>query len=95
MKKAVIYARYSSGSQTEQSIEGQLRVCHKFAQDNDFLVLKEYIDRAKTAQNDNRPRFQEMLADSSKNNGIMSSYTPLTALPETTKTTERIKKYSV
>ncbi|MBQ7351916.1 MAG: recombinase family protein [Clostridia bacterium] len=27
LKKAVIYARYSSDSQTEQSIEGQLRVC--------------------------------------------------------------------
>mgnify|MGYP002522468710 CR=1 FL=1 len=66
MKKAVIYARYSSGSQTEQSIEGQLRVCHKFAKEHDFVIVKEYIDRARTAQNDNRPFFQLMLADSSK-----------------------------
>lgn len=31
MKKCVIYARYSSERQTEQSIEGQLRVCYEFA----------------------------------------------------------------
>lgn len=64
MKKAVIYARYSSGSQTEQSIEGQLRVCKRFAEENGFIILDEYIDRAKTARNDNRPAFQKMLADS-------------------------------
>ena len=32
MNKAVIYARYSSDSQTEQSIEGQVRVCREFAE---------------------------------------------------------------
>lgn len=64
MKKAIIYARYSSGSQSEQSIEGQLRVCKKFAEENDFIILDEYVDRAKTARNDNRPAFQKMLADS-------------------------------
>lgn len=66
MKTAVIYARYSSSSQTEQSIEGQLRKCHKYAEENDFLILHEYIDKAKTGQNDNRPEFQQMLADSEK-----------------------------
>ena len=38
MKTAVIYARYSSNSQTEQSIEGQLRICTEFAQKNDILI---------------------------------------------------------
>ena len=31
MQSAVIYARYSSDAQTEQSIEGQLRVCNEYA----------------------------------------------------------------
>ena len=31
MNTAVIYARYSSDNQTEQSIEGQLRVCTEYA----------------------------------------------------------------
>ena len=48
MKTAVIYARYSSDSQTEQSIEGQLRVCEEFAKANDILILAKYIDRAMT-----------------------------------------------
>lgn len=64
MKKAVIYARYSSDRQTEQSIEGQLTVCKKFAGDNDFIILNEYIDRATTGTNDHRPAFQQMLQDS-------------------------------
>ena len=44
MKKAIIYARYSSDSQTEQSIEGQLRVCREYAQNNDILIVDTYID---------------------------------------------------
>ena len=66
MKTAVIYARYSSNSQTEQSIEGQLNVCNKFAQDNGLYVVDTYIDRAMTGTNDNRPAFQQMLSDSER-----------------------------
>ena len=66
MKTAVIYARYSSDNQTEQSIEGQLRVCEEYAKSNDILILNTYIDRAMTGTNDNRPDFQRMLKDSTK-----------------------------
>ncbi|MGN1201224.1 MAG: recombinase family protein [Candidatus Caccovivens sp.] len=66
MKTAVIYARYSSDNQTEQSIDGQLRVCQEYAQRNDILILDTYIDRAMTGTNDNRPDFQRMIKDSSK-----------------------------
>lgn len=66
MKTAVIYARYSSDNQTEQSIEGQLRVCQEYAQRNDILILDTYIDRAMTGTNDNRPDFQRTIKDSSK-----------------------------
>ena len=66
MKTAVIYARYSSDNQTEQSIEGQLRVCQDYAQRNDILILNTYIDRAMTGTNDNRPDFQQMIKDSEK-----------------------------
>lgn len=66
MKTAVIYARYSSDSQTEQSIEGQLRVCEEYAQKNNILILNTYIDRAMTGTNDNRPDFQRMLKDSGR-----------------------------
>ena len=66
MKTAVIYARYSSDRQTEQSIEGQVRVCREFAKANDIVIVDEYIDRAMTGTNDNRPAFQKMLSDSDR-----------------------------
>ena len=66
MKTAVIYARYSSDSQSEQSIEGQLRVCQDYAKNNNILILNTYIDRAMTGTNDSRPDFQRMLKDSNK-----------------------------
>ena len=66
MKTAVIYARYSCDAQTEQSIEGQLRVCRQYAEKNDLLIVDQYIDRATTGTNDNRAAFQQMLRDSKK-----------------------------
>ena len=66
MKGAVIYARYSCERQTEQSIEGQLHECYKYAEKNGLSILDEYIDRATTGTNDNRPAFQKMLADSER-----------------------------
>lgn len=61
---AVIYARYSSHAQREESIEGQLRECYEYARRADLHVANEYIDRALTARNDHRPAFQRMIADS-------------------------------
>lgn len=52
MKNAVIYSRYSSERQTEQSIEGQLRVCNEYAERNDLKIIDTYIDRAMTGRND-------------------------------------------
>ena len=64
--KAVIYARYSSDSQREESIEGQIRECTAFAEKNGITILRHYIDRAYSAKTDNRPDFQEMIKDSGK-----------------------------
>lgn len=62
--KAVIYARYSSENQREESIEGQLRECRAFAEKNDIQVVGTYIDRALSAKTDNRPEFQRMIKES-------------------------------
>lgn len=64
--KVVIYARYSSHSQTEQSIEGQLQACYEYAKNNDLLIIHEYIDRAQSGTSDSRAAFQRMIADSDK-----------------------------
>ena len=66
MKKAVIYARYASDNQREESIDAQLRVCRKHCADKGYIIFHEYVDEAYTATNDNRPAYQQMLRDSGR-----------------------------
>ncbi len=63
---AVMYLRYSSDNQTEQSIEGQRHVCEEFAGRSGYDVVGEYADRARSAKCDtvdNRPGFMKMIED--------------------------------
>ena len=70
----VIYARYSSHSQSECSIEGQLNECYEYAKRNNYNIVGEYIDRAKSGTKDDREQFLQMIADAKKNifNGILT-----------------------
>ncbi len=61
MKNAVIYARFSSHAQNDQSIEGQLAECHAFAERSGLQIKHEYIDRALTGANDKRTQFLQMI----------------------------------
>ena len=63
---AVIYARYSSHGQTEQSIEGQLRDNYAWAKQQGISVVGEYVDRARSGTKDTRPDFQRMIEDAAK-----------------------------
>ena len=81
--KAVIYARYSSENQREESIDGQIRECYAFARKNNISVVAEYIDRAFSAKTDRRPDFQRMIKDSAKKNFNLVWYGSLTALRAT------------
>ena len=63
---AVVYARYSSHNQGEQSIEGQLAEAKKYATAHGYTIVHEYVDRAKTGRTDNRTEFQQMLKDTAK-----------------------------
>lgn len=63
---AVIYARYSSDSRREESIEGQLRECGEYAERNGMTVVGSYIDHALSAKTADRPEFQRMIKDSAK-----------------------------
>lgn len=62
-KIAVVYARYSSRGQGEQSIEGQLAAAKAYATARGYTIIHEYIDRAQTGTNDDRAEFQQMLSD--------------------------------
>ncbi len=62
----VIYARYSSDNQRDESIDGQIRECQAFAERQGISIVDHYIDRAFSAKTDKRPAFQKMIRDSEK-----------------------------
>ena len=64
--KAVIYARFSSDRQREESIEGQIRECTEYAQRQGITIINTYVDRAKSASKDTEKRenFLRMVGDS-------------------------------
>ena len=64
--KAVLYARFSSDNQREESIEAQLRAMREYCERNGAVVVREYCDRARSATTDDRPEFLTMIADSKR-----------------------------
>lgn len=66
--KAVIYARFSSDRQREESVEGQIRECKEYAQRENISIVNIYIDRATSASKDTDKRldFLRMIKDSEK-----------------------------
>lgn len=68
IKTACLYVRYSSNNQTEQSIEGQIRVCREFCTRHDIRIVEVYADRATSASKDieKRVQFLKMIKDSEK-----------------------------
>jgi len=59
----VIYARYSSAGQNEQTIEGQIRICREYAKNNNINIIKVYTEKKRTGTNDERPEFQRLIKD--------------------------------
>ena len=67
LMNAVIYARYSSTNQTENSIDGQIHECRKFADYHGYAIIGTYIDRAKSGTSvESRDEFLKMIADAKK-----------------------------
>ena len=66
--RGVIYARYSSSNQRDESIEGQIWENTACANKHGIEIVGTYIDRAVSAKTDNRPEFQRMIKDSAKKN---------------------------
>ena len=59
----VIYARYSSHSQRDVSIEQQVKDCLAYAARNNIYIVACYADRHMTGRTDRRPEFHRMLRD--------------------------------
>lgn len=62
----VIYARYSSHNQKEESIEQQIAECTEFAEKNGIRIIGIYADKAVSGRSDRRPNFQRMMRDAEK-----------------------------
>ena len=60
---AVIYARFSSSKQREASIDDQLRVCREWCAREGYAIVAEYCDYALSGRSDDRPQFQQMIAN--------------------------------
>ena len=67
MQRAVIYARYSSDKQTEDSIEAQLRACKDYASNKQYKIIDMYIDEAVSGKTANRTQYQRLLRDCQRN----------------------------
>ena len=65
-RRAVIYARYSSPSQRDASIEQQVKACELFARRQDIDVIGLYEDRATTGTSDDRSGFQRMIKEAER-----------------------------
>lgn len=59
--KAVVYARFSSDNQRDESIDAQIRAIEEYAKKNKISIEKVFTDRAKSATSDKRPEFQKMI----------------------------------
>ena len=69
MNNAVIYARYSSDKQTEDSIEAQIRACKDYAAVKGYNIIEVYADEAisgKGSKTASRTQYQKMLWDCRK-----------------------------
>lgn len=64
MPRAVIYARFSSDMQREESIDAQVRACCSYCQSKGYLVVGQYVDEAKSGRElTKRDAYNQMLAD--------------------------------
>jgi len=64
LKRAAIYARFSTDMQRNESIDAQIEAVEKYAAENEMQIVRTYVDRAKSATSDQRPEFQNMIKDS-------------------------------
>lgn len=70
-RRAVIYARFSSDKQRDESIEDQIRVCRSYCDREGYEVVGEYTDRAMSGRSDHRPAFLRMVEEAEGVNAVV------------------------
>jgi site-specific DNA recombinase len=71
MQPAVLYARVSSREQQQEgySIQAQLKTLHEYANRNDFVISREFIE-IESAKAPGRPFFDEMVTYLKRNRSV-------------------------
>ncbi len=64
--RVALYARYSSDSQRDASIEDQFRLCRARVERDKWTVVEAYSDRAVSGATLSRPGIQQLLRDAEK-----------------------------
>ena len=67
-KRAVIYARFSSSNQREESITAQIRACKIYASNVNIEIVGIYSDKAISGKTAERPDFLKMIEASKHGN---------------------------
>ncbi len=65
-KRAALYIRVSTDDQTEYSPDSQIKLCRKYALDNNYEIMENHIykeDGISGTKADKRPQFQKMIAN--------------------------------
>lgn len=75
MKKAVLYARVSTGKQAERdlSLPDQIKQMENWCEVHGYEVVEIYEERGVSATDDRRPAFQKMVADVCENDFSIDS----------------------
>ena len=63
LKKAAIYARFSSNNQRQESIFHQVEKIKQYANDNAIEIVETYVDEAESGTTDQRTNFLKMIND--------------------------------
>ena len=63
MPRVAIYARYSSDSQRDASIEDQVRLCRERAEREHWTIVNVYSDHAVSGASLMRPGIQQLMHD--------------------------------
>ncbi len=68
--RAVIYARYSSNSQREASIEDQVEICRRYIEQQGWTLAANYVDRAISGGSAFRDGYRLVMAHKQTTPGI-------------------------
>ena len=77
-----LYIRVSSiGQDVENSVDSQLQLLKQWATENGYVIVKIFIDEAKSGRSGNRPNFQELIREGGRTSLLLRECSGIQVLP--------------